>query len=263
MASARTRGLGASVRWGALAVAAVLATGCGLGETEAARPSRPEPARPPARADTRAVDRFATPAGSFAIARVRAGRSIALRARPGGRAVERLGSRTEFGSRRFLAVAAREGRWLGLVSAERPNGRLGWADGRSRALTPYRTDVSLHADLSRREVELRRGRRVVRRFAVGIGRAGYPTPTGRFAVTDKLSGRAYGGTYGCCILALSGHQVKLPPGWPGGDRLALHGTRDQGSIGIAASTGCLRGSDSDLRALLRQVPLGAPIFIRR
>lgn len=247
---------------GALALLAALGSGCGLGETEASRPRATELARPSAPVDAPATDRFATQPGSFAIARVRAGRSIALRARPGGKAVERLGSRTEFGSRRFLAVAARKGSWLGLVSAARPNGRLGWVDGRSRALTAYRTDVSLHADLSRREVELHEGRRVVRRFNVGIGRPGYPTPTGRFAVTDKLSGRAYGGTYGCCILALSGHQVTLPPGWPGGDRLALHGTRDQGSIGNAASTGCLRGSDRDLRALLRRVPLGAPMFIR-
>ena len=268
MASARTCRASASARAGALALVAVLATGCGLGETDATRPSvaavpNAERARPSAKAGAAVPDRFATRPGSFAIARVRAGRSIALRGRPGGERVERLGSRTEFGSRRFLAVAAREGSWLGLVSAELPNGRLGWVDGRSRALTAYRTDISLHADLSRRQVELREGRHVVRRFDVGIGRAGYPTPTGRFAVTDKLSGRAYGGTYGCCILALSGHQVKLPPGWPGGDRLALHGTRDQGSIGNAASTGCLRGSDRNLRALLRGVPLGAPMFIRR
>ena len=261
MPLARTTGAGSPARAGALVLLATLMAGCGLGETEASRPSTVEQARPPARAGAPATDRFATGRGSFAIARVRAGRSIALRARPGGRSVKRLSSRTEFGSRRFLAVARREGRWLGVVSAERPNGRLGWVDGRSRALSAYRTEISLHADLSRRQVELRDGGRVVRRFAVGIGRAGYATPTGRFAVTDKLSGRPYGGTYGCCIVALSGHQIRLPPGWPGGDRLALHGTRDQASIGSAASTGCLRGGDGDLRALLRRVPLGAPMFI--
>lgn len=211
----------------------------------------------------RVADPWKPGRGQFAIARVRPGRSVKLRSTPGGRPVELARSRTGFGSVRFLGVAAREGSWLGLVSAERPNGRLGWVEARSPALAPYRTDVSLRADLSRREVELRKGGRVVRRFKVGVGRPGYPTPTGRFAVTDKLSGSSFGGTYGCCILALSGHQVKLPPGWPGGDRLALHGTRDQRSIGNAASTGCLRGRDADLRALLRRVPLGAPMFIRR
>ena len=262
MPSTRTGDARPLARAGAAALLAALVAGCGLGETEAARPTTTEQARPPARAGAPATDRFAPIPGSYSIARVRAGRTVALRARPGGRSVKRLSSRTEFGSRRFLAVAERRGRWLGVVSAERPNGRLGWVDGSARALTPYRTAISVHADLSRRRVELRDGGRVVRRFAVGIGRADYRTPTGRFAVTDKLSGRAYGGTYGCCIVALSGHQIKLPPGWPGGDRLALHGTRDQASIGNAASTGCLRGSDRDLRALLRRVPLGAPVFIR-
>ena len=44
--------------------------------------------------------------------------------------------------------------------------------------------------------------------------------------------------YGCCILALSGHQDNLPAGWPGGDRLAIHGGS---GIGSADSAGCLRG----------------------
>ena len=265
----------ATARTALLALLALLATGCGVGAAEVADPEAtaarvageagaPAEGRGPQGAGTTSgTRRWMTPRRIFAIARVRAGRSVTLRAAPGGRPVKRLRSRTEFGSRRFLAVAARERGWLGVVSAERPNGRLGWVDGGSSALTPYRTDVSLHVDLSRRELVLREGTRIRRRVHVGIGRAGYPTPSGRFAVTDKLSGRAYGGTYGCCIVALSGHQTRLPPGWPGGDRLALHGTRDQGSIGNAASTGCLRASDDDLRALLRRVPLGAPVFIRR
>jgi lipoprotein-anchoring transpeptidase ErfK/SrfK len=98
---------------------------------------------------------------------------------------------------------------------------------------------------------------------VAIGRPGSPSPTGRFAVTDKLAGSSYGPYYGCCILALSAHQPNTPPGWPGGDRMAIHGTNAPGTIGAAASAGCLRGSDADLRTLIRRVPVGTPIFIRR
>ena len=48
---------------------------------------------------------------------------------------------------------------------------------------------------------------------------------GRFAVTDKLRTEDRADSpYGCCALALTGHQTKLVPGWPGGDRLAIHGT---------------------------------------
>ena len=95
-----------------------------------------------------------------------------------------------------------------------------------------------------------------------IGRPSSPTPIGRFAVTDKLSGARYSPAYGCCILALSAHQPNLPAGWRGGDRIAVHGTNDPGSIGAAASSGCPRAGAADMRYLLRAVPLGAPVFVR-
>ena len=52
-------------------------------------------------------------------------------------------------------------------------------------------------------------------------------------------------------------QTNLPPGWTGGDRLAIHG----GSTGGAVSTGCLHADEADLRWLMRSVPLGAQITI--
>ena len=224
----------------------------------------PPPAQPARRAmRARAADPLARWSGrGFAVATVRRGRSVVLRAAPGARRLGRVGSRTEFGSPRTFSVQARRGRWLGVAAPERPNGRLAWIDGRSRDLAASRTMWSLRVDLSRRRLDVRRGGRVVKRFRVAIGRPGNPTPPGRFAVTDKIDARAYGGTYGCCILALTGHQPVLPPGWPGGDRLALHGTRVTGSVGTAASTGCLRARDADLRPLMRRLPLGTPVFIR-
>ena len=187
---------------------------------------------------------------------------VPLRARPNGPVVARAGSRTEFGGRRVLSVAARRGPWLGVVVPETPNGELAWVNRRNRALALRRTAYSLHADLSGRWVELRRGGRRIRRITVAVGRPGSETPTGRFAVTDKLSGSSYGPYYGCCILALNGEQPKLPAGWQGGNRLAIHGTSSPGTIGAAASAGCLRAGDGDLGVLMRRVPLGTPVFIR-
>jgi lipoprotein-anchoring transpeptidase ErfK/SrfK len=203
-----------------------------------------------------------TASQGYAIARIRGGHSVALHTAPHGRTVGRLGARTEFGSKRVLAVAARRGRWLGVLVPERPNGKLGWIDGRSPAVARGRTKISLRADLSARRVDLRVGRRVVKRMKVAVGRPGSSTPTGRFAVTDKLGGSRFGPYYGCCILALSGHQPSTPAGWRGGNRLAVHGTNAPGLIGAAASAGCLRGADRDLRTLMRRVPVGTPIFIR-
>jgi hypothetical protein len=92
----------------------------------------------------------------------------------------------------------------------------------------------------------------------GTGARGTPTPTGRFAITDKLRGSDFSASaYGCCILALSGHQTSLPRGWTGGDRLAIHG----GSTAGAVSTGCLHAAARDLVWLMRSVPLGAQIAV--
>lgn len=210
--------------------------------------------------ETRSVQKRAswTPPHKLAVVRGR----VALSERPGAPARLRVGSMTEFGSPRVLGVAARRGDWLGVVTTERPNNRLAWVRRGSRGLTLRRTRWSLHADLSARTLVLRKAGRRVMRIVVAVGRPGSETPTGRFAITDKLSGPRFGPYYGCCVLALSGHQPNTPPGWTGGNRLAIHGTDSPSSIGAAASAGCLRASDAPLRVLMRKVPLGTPVFIR-
>jgi len=188
-----------------------------------------------------------------------AGADLAYSDRPGGPAVGQIGATTEFGSQQVLSVAARRGAWLAVVTSALPNGRLAWI--RRGGVTLRRTRWSLHADLSEHTLTLLRYGRVVRRIDVAIGRAGSETPTGRFAVTDKIAGSNYGPYYGCCILALSGHQPNTPPGWTGGNRIAIHGTDSPSTIGTAASAGCLRAGDADLQVLMERVPVGTPVSI--
>jgi lipoprotein-anchoring transpeptidase ErfK/SrfK len=197
------------------------------------------------------------------IARVEPGATVALRARPDGRVVLHVGDTTEFGSAQRFGVVRNRGRWLAVTTAALPNGALGWVDRRSVGVRVGRTRWSIHADISRRTAVLRRAGRLVKRLRVAVGRPGSSTPTGRFAVTDKLAGGDYGPYYGCCILALSATQPNTPPGWTGGNRMAIHGTNDPSSIGAAASAGCLRAADSDLGFLISRVPVGTPVVIHR
>ncbi len=198
--------------------------------------------------------------GAYSVLHVK--RAVQLRARPGGRVLAGVGPRTQFGSPTTLTVAARHGDWVGVTSTDLPNGKLGWVKARRGEFDRGRTRIAIRIDLSRRRLQLVAGKRVVRTAVVGIGRPGSPTPTGRFSITDKLPGTRYGAYYGCCILALSGHQTNTPAGWRGGDRLAIHGTNDPGSIGVPSSAGCLHADAEDLKALMRRVPLGTPVFIR-
>jgi hypothetical protein len=197
----------------------------------------------------------------YVVLRPAPGHQLILRSSPGGPVIARLGERTEFGSPQTAAVVRKHRRWLGVVTTHAPNGKLGWVDTRVGRLRYTRTRLSLVIDLSDRQLVLRSGRRVIRRVTVGVGRPASPTPVGRFAITDKLSGPAFSSYYGCCILALSAHQPSLPAGWRGGDRIAIHGTYDLRSIGAASTAGCVRAKADDLHILMRRVPLGTPVFI--
>ena len=179
---------------------------------------------------------------------------------PGGKAKMRIAAKTEWDSPRVLGIVKREGSWLAVLAPELQNGEIGWI--RDEDVDRLETvSWSVHTDLSQRRLVVRRSGKDVRDMKVGVGRTDHPTPTGRFAVTDKLRVSDAGSPYGCCVLALSGHQTRLPVGWPGGDRLAVHATRDTGGLGQAVSLGCLRVDPKEAQWMLDTVPLGTPVFI--
>ena len=132
----------------------------------------------------------------------------------------------------------RLGEWLQVSTETAGDRRRAWIRASQVRLrdTDYRVVVSRSA----RRLELLRGSRVVFRTRVAVGSTAHPTPTGRFGVTDKLTGRRFGNVYGCCILAISAIQAKLPrelarrqP-----DRSPRH--EHAGHLGNPVSTGCVR-----------------------
>jgi lipoprotein-anchoring transpeptidase ErfK/SrfK len=233
-------------------LAALMLAGCGHQAKHAAAPT-PEPT--PA---FRRAPEPTTPHGRYLTARVM--KSTWLRAKPNGRALHRLDKRTEFGSRMVLGVVAVRGDWLKVTTARLPNHRRAWIP-RSRVKLRG-TDLDITVDRSEHRAMLRRDGRVVLRWPVAVGRPGNETPLGRFAVTDLLRLTDPTSPYGCCAVALSGHQTKLVPGWIGGDRLAIHATPQPETIGKAVSLGCMRSPTRVMRRLIRTVPLGAPVFVR-
>jgi hypothetical protein len=114
--------------------------------------------------------RSARPSGHL-IAFVRPGHSVALHGRPFGSIVDRLGPRTEFGSRRALGVVrVRDDRWLGVTVAGLGDHRLAWIDARTAGLGYARTRLELDVDLSTRRLVVRRGGEILRTMLVGVGR---------------------------------------------------------------------------------------------
>jgi hypothetical protein len=186
-------------------------------------------------------------------------RRTAFYASPGGHVLFHLTPKTSFGSPRGMAVMRRKGDWLGVTAEDLANGHLAWV--RRGDVHLQRVTWKIHIDLSkRRGVLLHQGKRYGA-FALGIGTPTYKTPTGRFGVTDRLAG-VPGGPYGCCALALTAHQPNVPQDWPGGDRIAVHGTPDPSSVGVPSTHGCLRADDDSMQLLMAKVPIGTQVVIQ-
>ncbi len=212
-------------------------------------------APPPAAAQ--AASRPSRPSGTVVALLTRA---TTLRAAPGGRPIGPLALRTGFGSPQALLVVATRPGWLGVLSPLAGNGHTGWIPRGTASLG--RVDWHIEVSLARRQITISREGRTLARYRTAIGMPSAPTPTGRFAVTDRLLTGDPGGPYGCCILALSAHAPHAIQDWSGGDRIAIHATPELASIGAAASHGCLRVSPADGRWLLAHIPLGTPVVIR-
>jgi lipoprotein-anchoring transpeptidase ErfK/SrfK len=202
------------------------------------------------------------PAPATTILKVRPGKLVRMHARPGGKLLYRVLPTTIYGRRLILSVTQRRGSWAAVPTFLVPNGRRAWVRVDRRTFAVRRTRWHLTADLSARTLTVRHDGEHIRSLRVAIGTRSTPTPHGTFAITDKLNGRAFGGGYGCCILALSGHQPKVRNG-PIDGRLAIHGTNRPDLVGARASQGCLRARDRSVRWLMGKVPVGTQVTIRR
>jgi hypothetical protein len=196
------------------------------------------------------------------ILKVRPGHLVRMHARPGGKVLFRVLPRTAYGRRLILSVTRRRGSWAAVTTFLVPNGHRAWVRVDRRTFVMRRTRWSLAADLSARSLTVLHDGVRVRTLRVAIGAPATPTPPGTYAITDKLRGAPFGGAYGCCILALSGHQPKVRTG-PIDGRLAIHGTDRPALVGARVSQGCLRARDRDVRWLMRTVPVGTQLTIRR
>ncbi|MGI8711801.1 MAG: L,D-transpeptidase [Solirubrobacteraceae bacterium] len=184
----------------------------------------------------------------------------ALRSAPGhGRTLAKVTTHTGFGSSQTFWVVKLSGAWLGVISNLAGNNRVGWIPASAASLS--RVDWELKASLAARELTVLHNGKAIRHYSIAIGAPTAPTPTGRFAVTDRLSTGDPTGPYGCCILALSAQAPHAIQDWSGGNRIAVHSTPETDSIGHPVSHGCMRLTLAEGRWLLAHIPLGTPAVV--
>jgi lipoprotein-anchoring transpeptidase ErfK/SrfK len=158
--------------------------------------------------------------------------------------------------------------WVEEVSADGRWGRVelpytwprreGWI--RLAGLGRETTRVRVEVDLSAHLVTVRKFGTVLFRAPGATGASSSPTPVGEYFVTDRVPFSA-GGPLGSFAFGISGIQPRLPAGWSGGNQLAIHGTNNPSSIGLSASAGCVRVSETTLDRLIPLLVYGTPVIV--
>jgi lipoprotein-anchoring transpeptidase ErfK/SrfK len=130
----------------------------------------------------------------------------------------------------------------------------------------YPTIITI--DRSAFKLRLWRRLQLVRTYTIAVGRAGLETPAGLYHVQDKEVNPSWHVPNSAWAGSLAGQTI--PPGpsdpikarWMGiYNGAGIHGTDELGSLGTAASHGCIRMAIPDVIALYDETPMGAPVYI--
>lgn len=130
----------------------------------------------------------------------------------------------------------------------------------------YRTRIMI--DLGKRELKLLEGQKIVKSYKISIGMEGFNTPRGTFKVIKKRKNPTWYNPKAEWSKDMP-ETIGPGPGNPLGTRalylnapnIRIHGTYKSGSIGTAASHGCIRMLIKDSEELYDLVPVGTPTVI--
>lgn len=171
-----------------------------------------------------------------------------------------LSSPTPNGSPRVFLVRRRAPGWEQVYLPVRPNGSTGWVRDADveLSLDAYRVVVSRTAHT----VTVYRNGRMVRRAPAAVGRSALPTPAGTYYLTELLRQPDPNGMLGPFAFTLSAFSNVLYSFGGGPGQIGLHGTNEPSLLGHNVSHGCIRLSNTTIRALAQMLPLGTPVEIR-
>lgn len=159
-----------------------------------------------------------------------------------------------------------------LTTADAPHG----VQIHARTVQPRVTTAQLAAryptvitvDRANFRLHLWKNLRMVKTYTIAVGRAGLETPAGVYTINDKQVNPSWHVPNSAWAGKLAGKTI--PPGpqdpikarWMGiYDGAGIHGTDEIGSLGSAASHGCIRMAIPDVIDLYGRVPLGTTVYI--
>ncbi|WP_088893801.1 L,D-transpeptidase [Leptolyngbya ohadii] len=130
---------------------------------------------------------------------------------------------------------------------------------------PESEEVRLLLRLRERKVYVYRGKALISRYPVAVGRAGWETPTGSFRVIQMLENPGWTNPFTGEVVS-PGPQNPLGERWiafwtNGEQYIGFHGTPDRESVGRAASHGCVRMFNEHIRDLYSLVAIGTSVTV--
>jgi hypothetical protein len=111
--------------------------------------------------------------------------------------------------------------------------------------------------------------KLAKKYTIAVGQVGYDTPSGLYNIQTKEVNPTWHVPESDWAGELAGQDIPPGPGnplvarWMGIiDGAGIHGTDDTGSLGSAASHGCIRMAVDDVIELFEKVEVGDPVYIQ-
>jgi lipoprotein-anchoring transpeptidase ErfK/SrfK len=126
---------------------------------------------------------------------------------------------------------------------------------------PTRPHRQILVSIPDRELAVIEQGKVIRTFPVSVGASVSPSPTGEFPIVQRLANPTY---YHPGVVIPAGSDNPIGPRWIGLSKsgYGIHGTNQPESIGHAASHGCIRLRNRDIKQLFEMVRVGDVVEIR-
>jgi hypothetical protein len=127
-------------------------------------------------------------------------------------------------------------------------------------------DNRLVLKVGERRVYLYEGEKAVASYPVAVGKKGWETPTGEFQVIKMVRNPSWEHPWNGTIFP-PGPENPLGERWigfwsDGKNTIGFHGTPSEHTIGRAASHGCVRMKNQDVKALFDRVQMGTPVIVQ-
>ncbi|MBD2012719.1 L,D-transpeptidase family protein [Microcoleus sp. FACHB-53] len=138
----------------------------------------------------------------------------------------------------------------------------------SQAIDPksLSKDTHLVIKLGDRRVYVYKNKKLKVSYPIGIGKAGWETPTGNYKVMDMQPHPIWEEPWTGKVI-LEGPNNPLGVRWigfwtDGRNSIGFHGTPAEKLVGQAVSHGCIRMRNRDVVALYEQVKMGTPVTVK-